>query len=163
MKVLLNRVLAFLYDIIIHLILLLILTISVNFLADRFDLNTWQKQLTLWSTSIFLFILFYAVLPIKTKGTFGKVFTDLQVVPTNGKMTFGRWLFRELVCKYFYPYTGVIAYFYLVKKIAWRQLSIILGIYFGIGLIVQLFFIIIKRKPMHDALLRTTVVAKEKN
>lgn len=163
MKVLLNRVLAFLYDVIIHLILLLILTISVKFLGEHFGLRAWQKQLILWVTSIFLFILFYAILPIKLKGTFGKVFTDLQVVPTNGTMTFGRWLFRELIFKYLYPYVGFIMYFYLINKFAWRKLLIYLGIYLGIGLIVQLFFIIIKRKPMHDVLLRTKVILKANN
>lgn len=165
MKLFLNRILAFLYDVIIQLILLLLLIISVNFLNERVPLANWQRQLILWSVSLLLFILLYAVLPIRMKGSFGKFLTGLQVIPTNGRMTFGRWLFREIVLKYLYPYTGVIVYFYVANHINHRVfwLSIGLGIYIGIGLLVQLLFILIKRKPLHDVLLRTTVVFRNKN
>lgn len=154
-----NRLLAFLYDIVLQLILLLIIYIGLNFFSDTYLKHTTLKNMVFIGAILFVFLILFTVLPLKLKGTFGKMMTDLEVVPTNGRMTIGRWLFRELIFKYLYPYLGVTLFIIFLKPKDFNYLLI----YLGLGLFVEFGFILIKRKTVHDYFLKTKVIKKEKS
>lgn len=157
MKLFLNRALAFVYDIIIQLIVLLAVVLGVNSLY----LELWQTQAIIWGLCILLWLFLHTILPLKLKGTLGKFLADLQVVPTNGHLTFGRWLFREIILKYLYPYAGIVALLSLYPRFG-GKVFIAFQVYVGIWIVIQILCIIMKGKPLHDYLMRTNVVAKTK-
>jgi len=151
-----NQILAFIYDVIIQVLLVLgTYLLFEHVLLDGVK-NTYTKNAIIAVASIIILILYLAVIPIKLRGTIGKYMADLEVVATKGKFTFGRWLFREAVIKYGFIYIGV-AVLLLFPKIK----PLFFFIYIGIGFLIQLLFIIVRRKSIHDYLLKTKVITKD--
>jgi RDD family len=149
----LNRLLAVVYDIIIQIIIVIIVLFGVEYLNTTiFKLDNNERDWIMWGIGLILFFIFFGLIPIKLKGTIGKFLVELEVISTKGKFTFGRWIFRELFLKYGYLYLG------LILLIQIETIEVIHFIFYLIfGLIMELFFIIVKRKTIHDYYLKTIV------
>jgi hypothetical protein len=149
----LNRLLAVVYDIIIQVLILIIVLFGIEYLNNSFfKLNETQKNWVILGVGFIVLMLFFGIIPLKLKGTIGKYLVELEVVSTKGKFTFGRWIFRELILKYGYLYLGLI----ILIQIEALEL-IHYTFYLIFGLIIELFFIIVKRKTIHDYYLKTFV------
>lgn len=151
-----NRLSALLYDIILQFLLAIVVLLGFNYLNKRFfHFDDIIRNVIMIIAYFVLFILLFTVLPKKLKGTLGKYFAELEVITNHGKITFGRWLFREFVFKYFYPYLGIA----LTLSFSFIK-PIYLAIYLAVGLGIEIIFIIMKRKTIHDYFLKTAVVKR---
>lgn len=132
-----NRVVAMGYDLVLLMILAVIALLGAGYLNKEYFLLNDTYFYTIAGVIFFiLYFIFFVIIPVKLKGTVGKSFCDLEVKPTFGKMTMGRWLFRELIFKYL---------FYLTL----------------IGIIIDILYMIFKHKTVHDEYLKTIVVKKQ--
>lgn len=119
-------------------ILCLVVIQSLQKIVGLFDVQDgflYIIKLTLnFMVLLSIYIFTFALIPSFNGKTVGKMILQLRVVPTAGKLTFGRMLFREILLKH-----------------------IFYGL--GLGIIIDLILVgLFKKVPVHDELLQTKVV-----
>ncbi|MDF2699809.1 MAG: hypothetical protein K0Q49_1365 [Haloplasmataceae bacterium] len=133
----LDRLLALIYDLIFIGLSLLVIILGYNYLnTNIFKFGTTLKNIILIFICFLVYLIEFTVLPLLIKSTVGKYLTELEIISTQGKITFGRLLFREMILKH-------ILY-----------LSVI-------GFIADCFYFMVKKQTIHDFLLKTSVIHKE--
>lgn len=101
-------------------------------------LNYWVK-VDMWLIivcSILYYLIIYPLICLLLKSSVGKALNDLYIEPTNGRITYGRILFREVI----------------MKQLLYLTI---------IGLIWEIIFLIVKKETLHDYYLKTVVKKKE--
>ena len=124
------------YDYIFVLLLVTLISFGLDYLNRKYFHMLHFVYLIIIVNALVYFVVFPLV-SLKLNGSIGKSLNDLYVNPTNGKMTYGRILFREI----------------LMKQILYLTI---------IGFIYDFIFFITKKETLHDYYLKTTVYKKEK-
>lgn len=133
-KYLLDRFVSLCYD---YLFVIIVLGLStfIIYIINKYFWNYDHIIIIIILFSILLYLFGYTLLSLILNGSFGKYLNDLYIEPTQGKITFGRVLFREIILK--------------------QLLYITI-----LGLFIDLIFFIIKKDTLHDYYLKTKVVKK---
>ncbi len=133
-KYIMDRFVSLCYD---YLFVLIVLGLSTSaiYILNKYLWNLEHVKLIIIFINIILYLFAYTLLSLKLNGSFGKYLNDLYIEPTQGKITFGRVLFREIIMKQLLYITVV-------------------------GLLIDIIFFIFKKDTMHDYYLKTKVIKK---
>ncbi len=134
-KNILDRLMSLAYDYIFVSLVLLVITVGLNVLNQKMiELkHIWYYMIGI---NVFIYFIMMPMIYKKLEGSLGKSLNDLYVVPTKGKITYGRILFREII----------------MKQLLYLTL---------IGIIVEIVFYLVKKETLHDYYLKTTVKKKK--
>ena len=120
-----DRIISLCYDYIF-----VILSILIIYLVLNYWLKVDMWLIIVWS--IIFYLILYPLICLLLKGSVGKALNDLYIEPTNGKITYGRILFREVI----------------MKQLLYLTI---------LGLIWEIIFFIVKKETLHDYYLKTVV------
>jgi len=130
-----DRLMSLCYDYLFVIIIMGFIAFGLYYLNDQVIKIPYFIIVIIIIEAVFYFII-YPLICLKLKGSLGKSLNDLYIEPTLGHITYGRILFREI----------------FLKQILYITI---------IGIIVEIFFYLIKKQTLHDYYLKTKVLKKE--
>ncbi len=135
-KYIIDRIMALCYDYIFVLLLVTLISFGLDYLNQKY-FHMQHFVYLIIVVNVLVYVIVFPLISLKLNGSIGKSLNDLYVNPTNGKMTYGRVLFREI----------------LMTQILYLTI---------IGFVCDIIFFITKKETLHDYYLKTTVYKKEK-